>query len=230
MPKNSSTTSRSRLRQQYGSQYIPDSNPSSPREAQSESDSEVLSFSSSQVESSIIEEHEIPVPLQAQPEFETQYTNTFTLPSAVRDFWDMFEGRSYMSDKDLSQIPEVLPVQDGTTHEFLDMFEGCSEVFDEDFSQIPLEVLVADGTTSFEGYKIGVAESELRGQEVEKPIVLAGSLCTPVVLADSSRIPTNSRYILNNTHHELVHSKGLENDAKPGSKTCRAIVKGASCD
>ncbi|KAF8803208.1 hypothetical protein BYT27DRAFT_7214777 [Phlegmacium glaucopus] len=73
-----------------------------------------------------------------------------------------------MSDEDLSQIPEVL-VQDGTTQELLDMVEGCLEVFDEDLSQIPLEVLlVVDGTTSLEGYKIGAAEFELQGQEVEK--------------------------------------------------------------
>ncbi|KAF8814196.1 hypothetical protein BYT27DRAFT_7250243 [Phlegmacium glaucopus] len=125
MPPKTTAKSRALLRRQYGSRYIPDSNPSSPGETEPESDLELepCPNSESQVPSSMVYEHElqIPVPLRPYLESETQPesqvspcspssycqhtdSETFTLPSAVKEFRDMFEGRWDMFDEDFPAL------------------------------------------------------------------------------------------------------------------------------
>ncbi|KAF8810334.1 hypothetical protein BYT27DRAFT_6497481 [Phlegmacium glaucopus] len=80
----------------------------------------------------MVYEHELQIlaPLESQPEFESQpesqmshyFSETYTLPPAVQEFRDMFEGRSDLSDEDLSQISDVLQAASATS------FEGCQMI------------------------------------------------------------------------------------------------------
>ncbi|KAF8812736.1 hypothetical protein BYT27DRAFT_7207571 [Phlegmacium glaucopus] len=161
MPKKSTVRSRRLLRQQYGSRYIPDSNPSTPGETESESDSglEAWPNSESQVPSSMISEHEIPVPLrpslesEIQPESQVSHyspycqhtdSETFTLPSAVKEFRDMFEGRSNMFNKD---FPALLADSEDDGDK---SFKGC-EMIKEEKSK-GLNQAYSDYTTNSQDY------------------------------------------------------------------------------
>jgi len=89
----------------------------------------------------MIDEHELQIPVpqetQAVSDCSPQHADTFSLPSVVQEFRDMFEDRRLDAfDGDFSQIPEVPLEEDGIS---LDPEE----------------------------YRIGVTESELPSQQVD---------------------------------------------------------------
>ncbi|KAF8804261.1 hypothetical protein BYT27DRAFT_7259380 [Phlegmacium glaucopus] len=222
MPPKTTAKSRALLRRQYGSRYIPDSNPSSPGETEPESDLELepCPNSESQVPSSMVYEHEIPVPLRPYLESETQpesqvspcspssycQHNELQIPVPLRPYLESeTQPESQVSPCSPSSYCQHTDSETFTlpsaVKEFRDMFEGRWDMFDEDFP-----VLLADseddGGASFEGREMIKEEQKqqlgarlpLSSQMAcTSPQTVGASLPTPTLISsiqNDSTIPT----------------------------------------